>query len=123
MSRNGFKNLFPRITWIQLINLKKGLIDVRRSRNQGRLFLDSSSARDPVKRIAPAKLLEIAAARLLKFIQKVNRPFEMSGVSGCLVQECESHCIMGVGYWKANGMMEQAARRREERFKENKRSN
>src|SRR5882762_5186928 len=121
MSADGFKDLSPIITRIQLVNLKKGLITVRRSRDQRRLFFNETGAGDPVKRIAPAKLLESTAARFLKLAQKVNRSFEISGVSGCLVQGCESHCIMGVGDWKTNAMMELTAHRRKECFKKDKR--
>src|SRR5450759_1050899 len=94
MSRNRLKDPFPFLMRIQLINLKKGLIDVRRSRDQRRLSFDNSSTSDPVKGIAPAKLLEVETTRLLKLVQKMNRPVEMSGISRRFVKEGESHRIM-----------------------------
>jgi hypothetical protein len=36
----------------------------------------------------------------------MNRSFQMSEVSGQLVQEGETHGVMGVGNWKSNRMME-----------------
>ena len=41
----------------------------------------------------------------------MNCLFQVEGISSCLVQECESHCVMSVGDRKTNRMMEKAASR------------
>ena len=70
------QHLQPFSLRIEPIDLKEGLISVWCGCDQRRLRRDDSVSRDPIKRIAPAVFLELAAPRFLELLQEVNGPAE-----------------------------------------------
>src|SRR5205823_6739052 len=63
MSNNRFDYPSPLFSRVDLKNLQKGLINIGRAGDQRCLLFEHPPAPNPVKRIAPAILLEIAATR------------------------------------------------------------
>ena len=53
----------------------------------------------------------------------MHRFLQIDGIRGRLVEECESHGVMGIGNRKPHAVMKQAARRWQEGFTKDHRSN
>src|SRR5438046_10608605 len=101
---------------LHLIDLEKSLINVRRGRDQRCLCFDCAPMPNPIKRIAPAILIESPATALSQRRQEVHRFLQMDRIRGRLIEEGEPHGVMGIGDWKPHPMMKQSASRRQERF-------
>ena len=123
MSCNRCKNVSKFVLRMDLIYLQKGLINVRRGRDQRCLCFDCAPLPNPIKGIAPAILIESPATALPQRLQEVHRFLQIRRIRSRLVEECKSHSVMGIGDWELYSMMKQSARRWQERFTKDHRSN
>ena len=123
MSCNRCKNPPKFVLRLHLIDLEKSLINVRRGRDQRRLCFDCAPVPNPIKRIPPAVLIESPATALSQHRQEVHRFLQIDRIRGRLIEECESHSVMGISDWEPHAVMKQAARRWQERFTKDHRSN
>jgi len=123
MSCNRCKNPPKFVLRLHLIDLEKSLINVRRGRDQRCLCFDCAPMPNPIKRIPPAVLIESLATALSQRRQEVHRFLQIERIRGRLIEECESHSVMGIGDWEPHSMMKESASRRQERFTKDHRSN
>ena len=123
MSCNRSKNPPKFVLRLHLIDLEKSLINVGRGRDQRCLCFDCAPMPNPIKRIPPAVLIESLATALSQRRQEVHRFLQIERIRGRLIEECESHSVMGIGDWEPHSMMKESASRRQERFTKDHRSN
>ena len=107
----------------ELRYLKKCFINIGRGRDQRCLPLSRTTVPNPVEGIAPAILLELAAPGFLKHIHKMDCFPQVNRISSHLIKKRETHGVMRVGDGEPHAVMKQAARRWQERFTKDHRSN